>query len=123
MSLKKTLSVTIVAMALFVATGVAANAGAQSKNSGNVLLRYDVTVAGAHLAGGKYNIQWQTHSPEATVSFLQGSKVVATAEGKMVERETRYASNEVVYETTANGAKTLQEIRFKGSNRVIVFNE
>ena len=113
------MSVTIVAMAFFVAAGAAA----KPKDSRNVVLRYDATVAGSHLASGNYNIQWQTHSPEATVSFLQGSKVVATAEGKVVDRGTKYSSNEVVYDQTADGARVIQEIRFRGSSEVIEFNE
>jgi len=119
MRLGKTLSVMIVAMVFFVAAGVTAKA----KDSRNMLLHYDATVAGSHLASGSYNITWQTHSPEATVSFLRGSKVVATAEGKVVDRGRKYPSNEVVYTESANGAHVIQEIRFKGSSEVIVFNE
>jgi hypothetical protein len=119
MKLNWTLSVAIFAMAFFVAAGTTANA----KDSKNVLLHYDATVAGSHLAMGNYSIQWQTHSPEATVTFLQGSKVVATAEGKVLDRGKKYLSNEVVYIQTPDGARVIQEIRFKGSSEVIVFNE
>ncbi len=97
MKLRKTLSVTIVAVAFMVLVG----ASAKAKESGNVLLPYDATVAGSHLASGSYNVQWQTHSPEATVSFLHGNKVVATAEGKVVDRGKKYQSNEVVYDRLA----------------------
>ena len=67
MKLGKTLSVTIVALAFFVAVGAAA----RSKDSRSMVLHYDATVAGSHLASGEYDITWETHSPEATVSFLQ----------------------------------------------------
>ena len=73
--------------------------------------------------GGSYSITWETHSPAATVSFLQKGKVVATAEGKVVDRGTKYPSNEVVFAATADGGRQVQEIRFRGSSEVIVFVE
>ena len=119
MRLTKTLSVTIVAMAFFVAAGAAA----KPKDSRNVVLHSDATVAGAHLASGTYIVQWQTHSPQATVSFSQGSKVVATAEGKVVDSGRKYLSNAVVYDETADGARVIRELRFRGSSEVIEFNQ
>jgi hypothetical protein len=108
----------MIAMAIFVAVG----ANAKSKDSRSVLLRDDAAVAGSHLARGNYSVQWETNSPAATVSFLRDNKVVATAEGKVVDRGSRYGSNEVVYALAANGARVIQELRFKGSSEVIVFN-
>jgi len=119
MNLRKTLSVMIVAMAVI----VAASAAAKAKESAEVILDYNATVAGSQLASGKYNIQWQTHSPEATVSFLRRNKVVATVQGKVVDRGTRYSSNQVVYSETDNGARVIRELRFGGSSEVIVFTE
>jgi len=119
MRLTKTLSVTIVALAFFIVAG----ASAKVKDSGNLDLRFDATVAGAHLARGNYNVRWQSHSPEATVSFLQGSKVVATAGGKVVDRGTKYEDNEVVFDETADGTRVIRELHFTGSSEVIEFSE
>ena len=57
------------------------------------------------------------------MTFMHGGKVVATAEGKVVERGSKYDSNQVVYDQTADGARVISEIRFGGSSQVIVFNE
>ena len=119
MRMEKAIWVTIVGMAVFVAAGAAA----QAKDSRNVILGSDATVAGTHLTSGEYNIQWETHSPAATVSFVRRGKVVATAEGKVVDRGTKYSSNEIVYSVLGNGAREVQEIRFRGSSEVIVFSE
>ena len=119
MNLKRSLCVTIVTMMFFVAAGTAA----ESRGSGNAVIHYDATAAGSHLASGSYNIEWQTHSPEATVTFFRGHNVMATAEGKVVDRGTTYPSNQVVYNENPDGSRTIQEIRFKGSSEVIVFNE
>jgi hypothetical protein len=119
MSLKKTLSVTIAALVLI----VAACATAQPKDSRTVLVHYAATIAGTHLASGSYDIALQTHTPQATVTFSHGKKVVATAEGKVEDRGTRYAANEIVYEQAADGSRVIHEIRFRDSSQVIVFNE
>jgi len=118
MNLRTRLCATVVAVAFIVGVGAAA----KSKDSKIVLLHYDVTVAGSHLASGSYDVAWQTRSPQATVSFMRGNKVVATVEGKVVDRGTIYSSNEVVYNVAANGARDIQEIRFKGLSEVIDFN-
>ena len=119
MKLRKTLRITIVAMAFFAAVGAATYA----KDSRDVVLHSDATLAGSRLASGSYKVQWQTHSPEATVTFFQGSKVVATAGGKVVDNGKRYSSNEVVYDQRADGSRMIRELRFRGSSEVIVFNE
>jgi hypothetical protein len=119
MNLRKSLCTTIVALAFTIAVG----AQAKTKDANSMLLHYDATVAGSHLVSGKYNIQWQTHSPEATVSFLRGSKVVATAEGKVVDRGRKYAYGEILYNETADGGRVIKEIRFEGSSEVIEFNQ
>ena len=118
MTLKRTMQFTMVAVALTIVAG----AQAKSKDFKTMTLRYNATVAGAQLASGSYTVQWVTHSPEATVSFLQGSKVVATAEGKVVDRGTKYESNEVMFDETTDGARVVRELRFKGSSEVIEFN-
>ena len=119
MTLKKIVQFAMIALAFTMAIG----ALAKSKDVTSVVLNHDATIAGSHLASGKYNVQWQTHSPAATVTFSQGSKVLATAEGKVVDRGTKYGFDEVVYDQTADGSRVIQEIRFKGSSEVIVFNE
>jgi len=118
MNLTKTLSLTLAAMAFFAVSGAAA----KTKDARNIVLRSDATLAGTHLTSGNYTVQWQTHSPNATVSFLQDGKVVATAEGKVVDRGTKYEFNEVMFDETADGTRVIQELRFKGSSEAIEFN-
>ncbi len=114
----QTLSAAVLAIACFLAAGVAAT----PRDSKSVLLNFNATVSGSQLASGKYNVKWQSHSPEATVSFMRGNKVVATVEGKVVDRGTRFANDSVLYDESANGGRIIREIRFKGSSEVIEFN-
>ena len=117
MHLSKTMCATIAAVAFIVTM----SATAEAKISKTVLLTHDVTVAGSHLAKGDYDIQWQTHSPEATISIRRKGKVVATTEGVVVDRGTKYKSDSVVYAEAAGGGRLIQELRFNGSSAVVVF--
>ncbi len=119
MELRKTLSLAIVTMAFL----VAASAAAKTKHADDVVIGQDATVAGAHLASGSYDIRWETHSPDATVSFVHGGKVVATAEGKVVDAGKKSSANEVLYDQGADGGQVIREIRFVGSSEAIVFNQ
>jgi len=119
MKLRNILGVTIVALAFTIAV----SAGAKAKNSGNVLLAYDASLAGAHLASGIYNVQWETHTPGVKVTIQRGKEIVATAEGKVVDRGKKYANNSVLYNEKGDGSRAIREIRFAGSSEVIVFNE
>jgi len=118
MTFKRILQFTMIAGALTIAVG----AQAKPKDLKTLILRSNATVAGAQLASGTYTVQWQTHSPEATVSFSQENKVVATVEGKVVDRGAKYEYNEVMYDETADGGRAIREIRFKGSSLVVEFN-
>ena len=87
MKLRQILGVTIVTLAF----AVAVSAEAKAKNSANLALYRDATLAGSHLAIGTYHVRWECSTPGVTVTFQQGNKVVATAEGKLsiAERNTR----------------------------------
>jgi hypothetical protein len=119
MKVLKAVSLTIFAIAFIVAVGAAA----KPKDAKNAALHYDASVAGSHLASGDYSVQWQTHSPEATVLFWQRGKVVATVEGKVVDRGKKYPADEVVYTEGGNGSRRIQELRFRGASEVIEFNQ
>jgi hypothetical protein len=47
--------------------------------------------------------------------------VVATAPGKVVEREVKSLVDAVVYSNNADGTHTLKELRFAGKKEVLVF--
>ena len=96
---------------------------ALAKGGRRVLVEESASVGGHSLASGTYEVTWQSHNPGATVSFLHQGKIVATAEGKIVERPKKPSSNEVVYSLAADGSRQIQEIRFRGSTEVVVFAE
>ncbi len=100
-----------------------ASASALAKNSRSFNLTYSASLNGTQLAAGEYRVTWESHSPGATVTFTNSKNVVATAQGKLVERDVKYERNAVVYETNADGSRIITEIRFGGTKQAIVFGE
>ena len=84
-------------------------------------LPYSGKLAGTKLEAGHYNITWEHHSPSATVTVSKGKTVVATVQGRIEERSSKYDRNMVVYATNADGSQSISEIRLGGTNQAIVF--
>jgi hypothetical protein len=96
---------------------------AVAQNARTLRVPYSAAVNGKQLAAGEYKVTWQTHSPAATVNFTQKREVVATVEGKWVDRDTKYEANSVVYSMNPDGSRTIMEVRFAGLKGALVFGE
>ena len=119
MNIRKSLGTSALSVALLLASGIPALA----KHSATVTLYRDLVLNGTSLPAGKYTVQWQTHSPEATVEIVRHHQVVLSTEGRVEERSKGYDHDAVVYNTAEDGTKSLVEIRFAGSSNVLVFNQ
>ena len=119
MNIRKYLGTSVLSVALFLASGIPALA----KDSGTVTLQKDAVLKGTTLPAGKYHVQWETHSPEATVEFVRGRTVVISTEGRVEQRNQKYNKDAVVYNLASDGSRSLVEIRFAASNQVLVFNQ
>jgi hypothetical protein len=106
-----------VALFLFVALPAFANNLNTLQTSDSV-----VTPKGAEIPAGVYEITYQSHSPTATVTFKQGKRVVATVDGKWVDRDVEYKNNAIVYRTNPEGTRTLIEIRFAGKKQALLLD-
>ena len=119
MSVRKHLGASVLSVALLLSAAIPGLAA----SSGTVTLRHDAVLSGKSLSAGKYNLQWETHSPEATVQFVRGRRVVLSTEGRVETRDKTYDHDEVVYNAAPGGSFSLLEIRFARSNKVLVFNQ
>jgi len=106
--------VLVLALAL-TATALAAGGAATVKLFGAA------QVNGKSLAAGEYKVKWDSNSPQADVTFLQGKKTVATAHAKLVDRDQASRENAVVTRANSDGSETIVEIRFEGKKSVLVF--
>lgn len=99
----------------------AVNLSMWAKNEKTLPFRTEVTLNGNKLPAGFYEINWVSHSPEATVTFVRAGQVMVTAMGKWVDRDTKYTTDALVYSNNADGSHTLLEIRFAGRKQALVF--
>jgi len=119
MDIRRYLGTSILSAVLLLACGIPGWA----KNSHALAFTHDAVLSGKTLSAGKYVVRWQTHSPQATVEFTRGHKVVLSTEGILEDRGKIYSSNMVVYKAAPDGSMTISEIRFAGSSAVLVFNQ
>jgi hypothetical protein len=119
MDIRKYLGTSILSAALLLGCGIPGFA----KNSRTVAFTHDVVLSGTTLPAGQYVVQWEAQSPRASVEFARDHKVVLSTGCKLEDRGKKYPSNMVVYDTAADGTSTISEIRFAGSNEVLVFSQ
>ena len=78
-------------------------------------------VGGNELKAGQYEVEWQTHSPEADVVFKAKGKVAAQVQGKIVETEKKFDYNSVLSGKDSTGREALRELQVAGKKIRIVF--
>jgi hypothetical protein len=108
------------AMALVIM--LVAGSSLYAKDSQTMTLKSPAVLGSTKFDPGSYKVMWSGTSDSA-VTFKQGKKVVATAQGKLVKRDAKYSTGGVVYTTNPDGSHSIQEIRFAGSDEVLVFGE
>ena len=118
MSTRNYLGASILALALV----MAGSASAFAKDTQTVKLISGMTLKGTPLAAGSYSISWVNHAPEATVTVAKNNNVVATAQGRLVDAGKKFAQNAVLYDESADGTRTIREIRLAGLTQAIVFD-
>jgi hypothetical protein len=116
------LSKLIGAATLALAFVMLASASAAAKNSKTIKIARDTTLHGTQLAKGNYQVQWENQSPNVNVTFKQRGEVVLTTGAKVEERSQKYRRDQVIFKTGNDGTDTIAEIRFAGSNQVLVFD-
>jgi len=110
-------------MVLGLAILLAVNISALAKNSITIDVTQPMSLNGTQISPGEYRVAWVSNSPEATVTFMRESKTTATANAKLVDRDTKYSTNELVYQNNPDGSRILMEIRLKGTSQALVFGQ
>lgn len=91
------------------------------RGSRKFTLSSGVTLNGAEMSGD-YVISWESYLPDAKVKFSQNDSVIASADGKWVDRRVRTERNAFLYLRRGDGSHVLLEIRFEGMSKVLVFS-
>ena len=88
----------------------------------SMMLPVVVTLNGAQIPAGIYELTCETHGSAVRVTLLKDGQFVATAPGAWVKTGIKYSENEVLVRVNPEGLKSLIEIRFAGAARAIVFD-
>ena len=87
------------------------------------LLRSGLTPTGVGMPVADCLISWESYSNHAIVKFVQDNYVVATANGRWVNRSLRFVQDAFVYRKNDDGTRTLIEIQFAGMSQALVFDK
>ena len=116
----KTLKNILRAMTILLTTTCTMHA-AGPKTSQNIHLDTAATVNGQALKAGDTAVRWVTHSPQATVTFVQRKSSVTT-DGVFVTPAEKAPQDAVVYLINPDGSRSLVELQFAGSDKVLSFD-
>jgi hypothetical protein len=108
-------AVLLLALTLVVPFG----AFAGGKNECTVTLSDAMMVGSTQLKAGTYKVEWSGEASALNVNFLEKGKTVATAQGKMVEKE-KPASYLQIATIKEGETKRLKEIDFAGKKGALV---
>jgi hypothetical protein len=108
------------AFALFTALLFAADPVA-AKGHRTFQLTAPATLAGQTYKADNLDVKWESHSPEATVVVSQG-KASKTVPGKFVTAPYVAESDAIGYKTDDKGDRTIVELQFKGSSKILSFD-
>ena len=74
---------------------------------------------------GTYRLSWKPNGrpDEVAVEILRGRSVVASATGRLRDREAPSEYDSIAYRNGGNGAREIVEIRFAGKKQVIRVEE
>jgi DNA-binding winged helix-turn-helix (wHTH) protein len=81
-----------------------------------------MTVYGTDLTIKDCIVSSELNSPEATVKFLKGRRVIATVRGKWEKREFVSKSDAIISLVNKHGPETLLEIQWADTNKVLVLD-
>jgi hypothetical protein len=117
----------ILSLVAVIPLALAAHAGQDSVYSGSREVRLDhgAIFDGRVLPAGLYSLSWDGTKDRDTieVKLFNGHQVVATALGRLVDRDAASPYNSIVFNRTDSGDRELKEIRFAGSDAAISLGE
>lgn len=86
-------------------------------------LRDAVTLNGAQVPPGIYELTWETHGTSTRVTLRKNGVFVATAQGVLVKDGVKSSEDQAMLLVNPDGSRSLIEIRIAGAARAIVFNQ
>jgi hypothetical protein len=82
-----------------------------------------VTLNGAQVPAGNYELTLETQGSAVRVTLLKDGEFVATAPGVWVKTGIKYSEDEALCRVNPEGSRSLIELRFAGVAKAIVFDD
>jgi hypothetical protein len=95
---------------------------AHAKNSRRFFLRIAVTLNGAEVPAGLYDLSWESHNSVVSVALWKDGRFIATAQGAWVKHGVKYTEDAALLRVNSDGSRSLVEIRMAGIKKTIVLS-
>jgi hypothetical protein len=104
---------------------LAANSPATAKKNPSRLLFLEapVTMNGAEIPEGMYDLTLEGNNARVRVTLWKNGEFVATANGAWVKGGVKYTQSAFLLRVNSDGSRSLVEIRLAGSSKTIVLND
>ena len=99
------------------------NLAAVAKNTRPFLLPTGVTLDGAEVPAGIYDLSWESHSSTVRVTLWKDGRFIATAQGAWVKSGIKYPNDAALLRVNSDGSRSLVEIRVAGLKKTIVIDD
>ena len=94
---------------------------ADAKNSRHpFFLRTTVTMNGAEVPAGIYELSWESQNSKVRVTLWKEGRFFAAAQGAWVKNGVQYPSDAALLRVNSDGSRSLMEIRLTGEKKSIV---
>ncbi len=93
---------------------------ARANNSRPFYLRTAVTMNGAEVPAGVYDLSWESQNSKVRVTLWKDGRFFATAQGSWVKNGAKYAGDAALLRVNSDGSRSLVEIRLAGVKKTIV---
>jgi len=93
---------------------------AGANNSRPFFLRTAVTMNGAEVPSGVYDLTWESHNSTVRVTLWKDGRFIATAPGTWVKNGVKYTNDAALLRVNSDGSRSLVEIRLAGVKKTIV---
>jgi hypothetical protein len=93
---------------------------ARANNSRPFFLRTTVTLNGAEVPAGIYDLSWESRNSIVRVTLWKDGRFFATAQGTWVKNGINYTGDAALLRVNSDGSRSLVEIRLAGVKKTIV---
>jgi hypothetical protein len=113
----------IAVLASFVLLAVSLPALAKKNPPRLFLLSEVVTLNGAQVPAGVYELVLDTQGSTVRVTLQKDGNFVATARGVLVKNGSKYSEDAALLRVNSDGTRSLIEIRIAGASKAIVLDQ